>query len=761
MADEDAERKILELSKIPGVGVRFSKRLYDAGYKTVEDLENATEEDLLKIPGMTHERARTILSGVRELEKEEVEDEEIERTIQEMKKEIAEIEESVERGEDIKFKVVKARAELAPVILSSDEREEEEETAPVEEKPPEPAPPEPEKPKIITENAETPEQVHPQKKLPVIRGEEKRPKRSRRIKAAIAVIVTFLLILSTVFLFYTVFSMKKEPVEIDGNFSDWNDKLFYKMAKPVAVKDVEINRVSVISAENNLYFYIEVSGFLFMGKTEGVDAFLILVDADSDAGTGYLVGGGGADYKIEFAGWDAQVVRASFTKYISTVSQNDWNAWEPCGNVVFRVDKEKMEGKVKLQSQNPRCLFYAKHTDSVNECVWLSDCYVIPQKPALIVNVKLSGDRVLEKGVPNPLLEMEFTAKGGYVALRNISLPSNVGKITLKFANSNSTAYLPWILAENQPQSIQIWLLPADDLVSGNQININAILVEADSPVLMDSFHGNFYIAQAPSYIQIDGAFQDWESVPAITDTDSEELPDSINIVACKVVASRSAFFMEVKNRILQGTEVPLGKLERGSPGGSPAQPNSVYGKDWLRFYIDTSPSLNTKNSSDGIVNGFLVEIGGICGQITDTKVYTITNSAKAESAHEITAGKNETALEFIASFVLPGGCEYYFEAACWEGLKDVVVPAQPLTRYYHEENQGSFGPGFWLVGAGDDIIYELCTMDMNNDDLEDIVTVGKASSGTEAIVWRNTGGKFEKLYVYDTSVNLYGCALG
>ncbi|MEM3492877.1 MAG: helix-hairpin-helix domain-containing protein, partial [Thermoplasmata archaeon] len=116
MSDEEMEKTILELSKIPGVGVRFSKRLYDAGYRSAKDLKYATEEDLMKIPGMTKERARTILSGVKEVEKEEIEDEEIERTINEMKKEIAEIEESVERGEDIKFKVVKARAELAPEL---------------------------------------------------------------------------------------------------------------------------------------------------------------------------------------------------------------------------------------------------------------------------------------------------------------------------------------------------------------------------------------------------------------------------------------------------------------------------------------------------------------------------------------------------------------------------------------------------------------------------------------------------------------------
>ncbi|MEM3512666.1 MAG: FG-GAP-like repeat-containing protein [Thermoplasmata archaeon] len=767
MADEDMEKKILELSKIPGVGVRFSKRLYDAGYKTPEDLKYATEEDLLKIPGMTQERARTILSGVKEIEREEIEDEEIERTIQEMKKEIAEIEESVERGEDIKFKVVKAKAELAPVILSDTEKEEESETeeqvGEVPQDVEQVVQPEPEKPKTIAEKSETPQQVSPRKKMPVIRGEEKKPRASKRIKIAVAVFVTLLLIFSTLFMFYTVFSGKKEPIEIDGNFSDWEGKLFYKMTKQVPVKDVEINRVSVVASENNLYFYAEVSGFFFMGKADGVDALLVFVDVDSDSNTGYLVGGGGADYKIELVGWDTEVVRASFTKYTSTLNQNDWNAWEPCGNVLFRVDKERMEAKVKLQAQNPRCLFYAKHVDSMNECVCATESYVFPQTPSLHVNVKLSGDRVLEKGTFNPLIEMQFTAKGGYVALRNITLPGNLGQIKLKFANSGSDAYLPWSLAENQPQSIQVFLQPSDDLTSGSQININSVLVESDARVHMNAFHGNFYIAQAPQYIQIDGAFQDWENISPIIDTDSEELPDQINILECKVLASRSAFFMEVKSGLMQGTEVPLGKLVRGSSGGSGTpQPHSIYGKDWLRVYVDTSPTLNAHNNSAGIVNGYLIEIGGISGRITDTKIYAITNGAKSESSHEITVAKNETAIEFIVGFVLPGSSYvYYFEAESWEGQKDVVEPFQPLTRYYHEETQVSFGTSFWLLGTGDDILYDLCTGDMNNDGLEDIVTVGKTSTGNEVILWKNVGGNFQKETLYNTNVNVYTCALG
>ncbi|MEM3444485.1 MAG: FG-GAP-like repeat-containing protein [Thermoplasmata archaeon] len=762
MSDEEMEKTILELSKIPGVGVRFSKRLYDAGYRSAKDLKYATEEDLMKIPGMTKERARTILSGVKEVEKEEIEDEEIERTINEMKKEIAEIEESVERGEDIKFKVVKARAELAPELLSGEEKVEGEAESPVVETPkPQIEPPEmaqKKKPKIITQKSE--EQISPQKKKrPVIRREKKRPKMSRRTKAAIAVGVIALLIFFSLFLFYPIFLGNTEPVEIDGNFSDWEDKLFYKMTKDVAMEDVNITRVSTVYTEGNLYFYVEVQGTLFRGGGDGVDALLILIDADAERRTGYLVGDGGADYKVEFLGWDERVVTATFSKY-TAFGGNDWNAWVSCGNVMFQVNKGRMEGKVKLQAEEPRCLFYAKHTDNGSVCVFSSDSYVYPQKPSLHIKVRFPGDRVIEKGTSNLLAVLQVTPQGGTATLRNLTLPVNLGKVSLKFTAFGGEIPLPWVLPENQGQSIQLWVQPYEDLPI-DILYIDAVSVEADVPVMMNYFNGTFYITKAPDDIQIDGVFQDWEAVEAIHDTDTEKLPDSINILSCKVVPSKSAFFMEVKSDILAGTDVPIGKLVRGTGDGGHSQTRGVDGKDWLKFYIDTSPALNKKNASEGIVNGYLIKIGGICGRITDMEVIRIMNGVQSQTAHRISAANNETAIELTTTFVVPQGSVFYFEAVSWDEKKDVVEPVQPITRYYHEENQGSFSSSFWLIGSGDDIIYDLSTADLNKDGWEDIVTVGNMSSGYEVIIWRNVNGNLQREKGYNQSADVFACDIG
>ncbi|MGC9059837.1 MAG: FG-GAP-like repeat-containing protein [Thermoplasmata archaeon] len=773
MDNEEMEKRIIELSKIPGVGARFSRRLYDAGYRSAEDLKYATLEDLLKIPGMTEERARIILSGVGEELKEEIEDEEIDKTIREMKKEIAEIEESVERGEEIKFKVVKARAELAPVLLS------EEEEAKKEEKPaetqesqhpptttPVPSPVSVHEAPPVSQRKETVKSekaIPKRKKPPVILKESGKPK--RRYMPMVATTVFLFLIFSAISVFY-LFPKSSDPIQVDGNFSDWENKVVYKSTTVSQLKEIQIQKASVLTENNKLYFYmcVDPSGYLFMGRMDGVDILVILIDADCNASTGYLVSGGGADYKIELIGWENEVVRAVFMRYISTTNGHDWNAWEHCGSVVFRVNKNGIEGKVSFPTsaivQNPRCFFYMKHTDAAGEYVNVMDTYVYPQQQLLNVNVKLSSDRILQKNNSKPVLNLKFTAKGGYVSLRNIVLLGIPGETAMRFVYSGNEVFLPWILSENNPLEIQVFLKPADVLSDGSEITINALRIDADVPVMFNSFEGKFYIGNAPPQIRIDGCFHDWENITPVLDMDVEEFPSSIDITSVRMVKALQAFCIEVSANIFAGTEVPIGKLVRNQEtNASPGQSQNVFGNDYLRVYIDTAPSLNSLNTSKGIKFGYVIELKGISGMLTEKRVYKIEHGNKSEYHVEVDAAINESAVEFKTVQMLPGinnDAVYYFEGTTWNGVVDVVAPVQPLTRYYHEETQGSFSQNFLVVGELSYALYEITAGDLNNDGRTDIVTVGESG----VTVWVNNGTVFEKKEIYTSSV-VFSCALG
>ena len=56
-----SESVIKELQSINGVGVKIATSLYDAGYKTLDDIKSSTIDDLRQLPGVTATKARTIL----------------------------------------------------------------------------------------------------------------------------------------------------------------------------------------------------------------------------------------------------------------------------------------------------------------------------------------------------------------------------------------------------------------------------------------------------------------------------------------------------------------------------------------------------------------------------------------------------------------------------------------------------------------------------------------------------------------------------
>jgi helicase len=59
------KRELLQLVSIPGIGRVRARRLYETGFRTLEDLRGATVSDLEKVPGIGREIAQSIIDRLR------------------------------------------------------------------------------------------------------------------------------------------------------------------------------------------------------------------------------------------------------------------------------------------------------------------------------------------------------------------------------------------------------------------------------------------------------------------------------------------------------------------------------------------------------------------------------------------------------------------------------------------------------------------------------------------------------------------------
>ena len=63
--EESFEQVIAQFRSIKGIGVKIANELYQAGYRSLDELRDCTADDLNKVSGLTTAKARQILREIR------------------------------------------------------------------------------------------------------------------------------------------------------------------------------------------------------------------------------------------------------------------------------------------------------------------------------------------------------------------------------------------------------------------------------------------------------------------------------------------------------------------------------------------------------------------------------------------------------------------------------------------------------------------------------------------------------------------------
>ncbi|MCK4758177.1 MAG: DUF11 domain-containing protein, partial [Thermoplasmata archaeon] len=505
----------------------------------------------------------------------------------------------------------------------------------------------------------------------------------------IAMILVFVLLISALTPFLIGLPQVERPrVAIDGMFGDWLTVSNNTDLPDVANPNVNLINYKFITDFSNAYFYAQVDelGAMF-GDAVG-DNVRIFLDVDQNENTGYRIKGIGAEYQIKVFGHSNYVESAACLRFNTARANNDINGFVSYAPAVPFADGNEMEVRVNLtdigssRSSQITAVYYVANANGQYDfsdypATNIGNVLHISQSSAVAASGILTGNA--------PVLDLNLSVNGDYVLVDDLALPPGY---TLRDSANNAATY-PLNITANNPEIFTVYYNSAT-ASTGSLFNYEVTpgdITAADADVVVEGVGAFAYVGSAPTQINIDGAFADWDDgtggllgngvadavddvmnrerllpldAPRLDATELRELQenDNINLYLDVEGLMFAGFDVPVVEDIYYDTAPAMTRAEEpvsqewqpqkatiGTRQASPdLQPPTVYkpqlGEDVVLVYIDTN-----NDTSDGfLINGMgadrLLDIRGQYGKVTNITTYQFDSPADQnnESWARITA---------------------------------------------------------------------------------------------------------------------------
>jgi len=575
-------------------------------------------------------------------------------------------------------------------------------------------------------------------------GIVRRRRKHARITVMVALAVAALMVLPALSMMTPV---REPPIVIDGSFNDWGGRTAVQDdARDTPSSSIDLRTVRIHRWSSWFAFQLITEGNILKGAPEEnkLDSFIILVDADRSAGTGYNLDGIGADWLIEISGMEGLATGVTVSRFDAARSPHDWNAWTlpEAGRASARGNS--LEGCVALQlDSDPLVRVYSfdaktgsDHLDDIISTGPMVHARLQPCAPlraaegddvALArVTIKASQDTSISalrvrlntthlQGAPLELALREDDGAGGMTA-GDILVASVSGSGEWLELSPPIKPMLGAGVSKSFWISIKApgayYTIGADAIQAQVANDAWPVAVELLAPV--SGLEAKVTVGN-PSGIEIDGAFADWASLSskAIVSADSENdvtggaAPD-IDITKTAGLLDEPALYMStsVKGNALSGTVIPF-ETRRGSPKATtppvtPEPPSSVpaqapppvprIGSDRTELFISTGAKGGY--APDWLASGaqYLVAIEGRSENIICATLEHFTGSSaeqwKWEQVSTIQAAAGGPSLETaVPRELLAGiGINYsvFARSTDWSrSHEDTAAPAiRPLLQF-------------------------------------------------------------------------------
>lgn len=381
-------------------------------------------------------------------------------------------------------------------------------------------------------------------------------------------------------------------INIDGEFSDWTG--FTRRVQELPQLNANIDIVNIGLEDNGAYlsFFIETKGTILTGGNGVVDTFMVFIDYDLNADTGYRIDSLGADFMARIYGIDAKLKGSTIHQFDDLGDRDDWSGWSTVGNLPAASSGNRLEAQVPWDTlgegeKQVDALFYSQDYDLGED---FADNIVSNVKGILAVQARSSETETFIGG-DNPVLEIAFEAVESDIDFTelNISLmgtadASEIGNLRLIDTGTDTTLKQiaptgkhvtfsldsPLHIGESAKKELAVLAdvtgfsghTLGGTIESSRDIRIETGTVSLE---VLPSDSGLGYIGFVPQNFTIDGGFSDWTTPVPDSDALSISNPD-IDMSEYDLASEDESFYfyVSVKGEMLDGTPVPYRNRIRG-----------------------------------------------------------------------------------------------------------------------------------------------------------------------------------------------------
>ncbi len=471
-------------------------------------------------------------------------------------------------------------------------------------------------------------------------------KKNSSLRLAIVLVMVAIVIVTP---FLLVFSMPESTIKIDGYFFDWERAGYFREMKTTAASDVDIREYSTVVGQGVVYGYISTADNMFSRNDGEPSALYGFFDMDNDPGTGYIIGGIGADKMVELIGWNGTIKSATVSDFPVGFDRLDFSGFFSKTDINAIPADNKIEFSFRTSgTQNPTTLFMSKDVQGQED----ESQYIVRYgEPALRVTAGLVMPDVIPASSREEVMNLDFESARGNFTITGLTF-EKLGTASqyrisvyddlqvIGYSNDETLTFEPALeITEGYGKRLSVYVeIGGGETYSSFGLSLNATGIGTSSgPVTVDETQVTnkvAYVGEVPHGVVIDGAFADWRYGYIMTDKANDVRlangslinDESIDITGYGMYIDQKdvAMYLSVADRICNGTAIPknitLPVPMQGLPNPAGQQ---LIGADIAGAVLDTDLNPSTGASFSGTLGAdYLVFISGKKGKIIQSELY-------------------------------------------------------------------------------------------------------------------------------------------